>query len=108
MYTFQINSLLSVLSSLISDTSPIWLTRFSDFWDLVGHHTIPYMPDPWPGQEDFQGKIIHSHDYKNLHGYEDKVLVVVGIGNSACDTAVDVSRIAKQGLNLIFCILNNT
>lgn len=61
-----------------------------------GHHGIPYIPDPWPGQEKFQGKIIHAHSYKDLTGYEDKVVAVVGIGNSACDIAVDISRVAKQ------------
>uniref|UniRef100_A0A914CC84 Flavin-containing monooxygenase n=1 Tax=Acrobeloides nanus TaxID=290746 RepID=A0A914CC84_9BILA len=78
-----------------------------------GHHGIPYIPDPWPGQEKFQGKIIHAHSYKDLAGYEDKVVAVVGIGNSACDIAVDISRVAKQvylstrrGTWLFFRLLN--
>lgn len=43
-----------------------------------------------------QGKIIHSHSYKSHVGYEDKTVVVVGIGNSGVDVAVELSRIAKQ------------
>ncbi len=38
----------------------------------VGHHKTPHFPEPWPGQDDFQGRIIHSHSYKDHVGYEDK------------------------------------
>ncbi|CAJ0935891.1 unnamed protein product, partial [Mesorhabditis belari] len=62
----------------------------------TGHHTTPYTPAPWPGQDKFSGKIIHSHSYKDHRGYEDKTVVVVGIGNSGGDIAVELSRIAKQ------------
>ena len=44
----------------------------------------------------FQGKIVHSHDYKDYRGYEDKRVVVVGIGNSGGDVTVELSRIASQ------------
>ena len=46
--------------------------------------------------EKFKGKIVHSHDYKDFHGYEGKRIVVVGVGNSGCDVAVELSRIASQ------------
>uniref|UniRef100_A0A0N5CH67 Flavin-containing monooxygenase n=1 Tax=Strongyloides papillosus TaxID=174720 RepID=A0A0N5CH67_STREA len=61
-----------------------------------GHHAHPHFPEPWPGQDKFQGKIIHSHSYKDHKGYEDKTVVVVGIGNSGGDIAVELSRIAKE------------
>ncbi|CAI2351121.1 unnamed protein product [Caenorhabditis sp. 36 PRJEB53466] len=61
-----------------------------------GHHTIPHWPQKFEGQDDFKGRIIHSHSYKDHRGYEDKVVVVVGIGNSGGDVAVELSRIAKQ------------
>ena len=44
----------------------------------------------------FKGKIIHSHDYKHSAGYEDKRIVIVGIGNSGGDAAVELSRVASQ------------
>ena len=40
--------------------------------------------------------MLHSHDYKNIAGYEDKRIVVVGIGNSGGDAAVELSRVASQ------------
>ncbi|GAB06970.1 SidA/IucD/PvdA family monooxygenase [Gordonia amarae] len=56
-----------------------------------GHHWDPRMPD-FPG--DFDGDIIHSHSYIDPHtplDLHDKRIVVVGIGNSACDIAVELS-----------------
>ena len=46
----------------------------------------------------FKGKIIHSHDYKHASGYEDKRIVIIGIGNSGGDAAVELSRVASQVL----------
>ena len=48
------------------------------------------------GLDKFKGKIIHSHDYKTLTGYEDKRVVIIGIGNSGGDAAVELSRVAKN------------
>lgn len=48
------------------------------------------------GLDSFKGEIVHSHDYKTLTGYEDKRIVVIGIGNSGGDAAVELSRVAKQ------------
>ncbi|CAJ0604335.1 unnamed protein product [Cylicocyclus nassatus] len=61
-----------------------------------GHHALPRMPTPWPGQNSFKGRIIHAHSYRDHKGYEDKIVVVVGAGNSGGDIAVELSRIAKQ------------
>ncbi|EFP10703.1 hypothetical protein CRE_03531 [Caenorhabditis remanei] len=61
-----------------------------------GHHTTPNWPTKFRGQDEFKGRIIHSHSYKDHRGYEDKTVVVVGIGNSGGDVAVELSRIAKQ------------
>ncbi|VDM40357.1 unnamed protein product [Toxocara canis] len=90
------------------DETGKWIVRYVDEsgannaeeFDSVllctGHHTQPYWPQPWKGQELFKGRIIHSHSYKDHQGYEDKVVVVVGIGNSGGDVAVELSRIAKE------------
>ncbi len=48
------------------------------------------------GFDEFQGKKVHTHDYKDHRGYEGKKVVVVGIGNSGLDAAVELSRIADQ------------
>ncbi|KJH42438.1 Flavin-binding monooxygenase-like protein [Dictyocaulus viviparus] len=62
----------------------------------TGHHTDPYWPPPFPGQKSFKGKLIHSHNYSDHKGYEDQTVVVIGIGNSGVDIAVELSKISKK------------
>lgn len=57
-----------------------------------GHHSEPRAPD-CPGQ--FSGEQIHSHAYKIAEPFRGKRVLVVGGGNSACDIAADLSRVAK-------------
>ncbi|NLT05971.1 MAG: NAD(P)-binding domain-containing protein [Solirubrobacterales bacterium] len=60
-----------------------------------GHHWDPRWPEPaFPG--DFDGEITHAHHYKTPEGYEGKNVLVLGIGNSACDIAVETSRVSKM------------
>ncbi|XP_070532004.1 flavin-containing monooxygenase 5-like [Ptychodera flava] len=61
----------------------------------TGHHVDPNVPT-FPGQDDFQGRIIHTHDYKHPRDYEDKRILVIGVGNSGGDAAVELSRIGSQ------------
>ena len=60
-----------------------------------GHHCEPNRPR-LDGEDVFKGRVIHSLDYRDHVGYEDKKVVIVGIGNTGGDTAIDLSRIAKQ------------
>ncbi|XP_064475964.1 flavin-containing monooxygenase 5-like [Ornithodoros turicata] len=60
-----------------------------------GHHVYPLLPR-FTGQEKFKGRIIHTHDYKRPKGYEDRNIVVIGVGNSGGDVAVELSAVAKQ------------
>jgi len=62
-----------------------------------GHHWDPRMPEPaFPGSENFEGEQIHSHDYKHESQLVDKDVVVLGVGNSGMDIAVDASYHAKS------------
>ncbi len=62
-----------------------------------GHHWDPRMPEPpFPGSEDFEGEQIHSHDYKLESQLTDKDVVVLGVGNSGMDIAVDASYYARN------------
>jgi dimethylaniline monooxygenase (N-oxide forming) len=59
-----------------------------------GHHWDPRLPEPpFPGSERFAGVQIHSHDYKGEDPelFRDKRVVVLGMGNSAMDIAVEAS-----------------
>ncbi len=60
-----------------------------------GHHWDALWPDPpYPGE--FGGVQMHAHDYKTWEGFEDKNVLVLGIGNSATDIAVETSRVSKM------------
>ncbi|XP_056383993.1 dimethylaniline monooxygenase [N-oxide-forming] 2-like isoform X2 [Hyla sarda] len=62
-----------------------------------GHHVDPYLPlESFPGIQDFKGRYIHSRYYKKYEEYRGKTVLVVGIGNSAGDIAVEISGVAKQ------------
>ena len=62
-----------------------------------GHHWDARLPEPaFPGSDTFTGRQMHSHDYKDFDGFEDKRVLVLGIGNSACDIAVETSKISER------------
>jgi cation diffusion facilitator CzcD-associated flavoprotein CzcO len=60
-----------------------------------GHHWHPLQPD-LPG--DFSGTQIHAHDYKTVEPYRGKRVMVVGAGNTGCDIAADLSRVASRSV----------
>jgi hypothetical protein len=64
-----------------------------------GHHWDPRWPEPaFPGADTFAGRQMHSHDYVDTQGFEGKKVVVLGMGNSAMDIAVEVSLVTERTL----------
>jgi hypothetical protein len=62
-----------------------------------GHHWDPRWPEPpFPGSDTFAGEQMHSHYYKEETQVADKDVVVLGMGNSAMDIAVDASYHARN------------
>jgi hypothetical protein len=62
-----------------------------------GHHWSPRWPEPaFPGSEEFEGEQIHVHHYREPDVLVGKRVLVLGIGNSAVDVAVESSRIAER------------
>ena len=60
-----------------------------------GHHWDPRWPEPpFPGADGFEGEQIHAHHYREPDVLRGKRVLVLGIGNSATDIAVESSRIA--------------
>jgi hypothetical protein len=59
-----------------------------------GHHWDPRWPEPaFPGADEFSGEQIHAHHYREADVLRGKRVLVLGIGNSATDIAVESSRI---------------
>ncbi len=60
-----------------------------------GHHWDPRWPEPaFAGAEQFAGEQMHVHHYREADVLRGKRVLVLGIGNSATDVAVEASRIA--------------
>jgi dimethylaniline monooxygenase (N-oxide forming) len=61
-----------------------------------GHHWDPRWPEPaFPGQESFTGQQLHAHAYVDNDLFAGKDVVVLGMGNSAMDIAVESSHVAR-------------
>lgn len=76
-------------------TEEIITQTFDGVFIATGHINQPLMPQ-YPGQEKFKGNILHTHSLKEVEEYSDQTVVVVGMGCSALDAAVETSRVAKQ------------
>ncbi len=62
-----------------------------------GHHWDPRRPEPpFPGEDQFEGEQMHVHHYREPDVLRGKRVLVLGIGNSATDVAVESSRIAER------------
>ena len=60
-----------------------------------GHHWDPRWPEPaFPGADEFEGEQMHAHHYREPDVLPGKRVLVLGLGNSAVDIAVESSRIA--------------
>ena len=71
--------------------------HYSDVVVANGHHWDPRWPEPsFPGAATFPGEQIHAHYYRTPDVLLGKRVLVLGIGNSACDIAVESSRVAES------------
>ena len=62
-----------------------------------GHHWNPRWPEPaFPGADRFGGTQTHAHSYVDNEVLRDRDVVVLGMGNSAMDIAVESSYVARN------------
>lgn len=66
----------------------------------TGFNRSPVIPE-WPGQETSLGSIIHSRDYRNAKPYHGKNVLIIGMGNTGAEIALDL---AEQGANAAISI----
>ncbi|MFD8807117.1 flavin-containing monooxygenase [Streptomyces sp. NPDC059597] len=74
-----------------------WLLHASGGRELTGsavvvatgfNHT-PRLPD-WPGLDDWDGEFLHASAYRNARPFADRDVLVVGVGNTGAEIAVDL------------------
>ncbi|MGH2841065.1 MAG: NAD(P)-binding domain-containing protein, partial [Solirubrobacteraceae bacterium] len=62
-----------------------------------GHHWDARWPEPaFPGSDEFTGRQMHAHDYRDNEFMRGKDVVVLGMGNSAMDIAVESGQVARS------------
>ena len=67
---------------------------FDGIMVATGHHCKPHRPQ-LKGLDKFTGTVIHTHSYKRPDAFVDKKVLIVGMGNSAGDAAVELSSVAE-------------
>ena len=83
------------------------IKRVNNFWQIstnksetytaenviiaTGVNRVPHVPT-WKGQEDFKGAIVHSRNYKNTQPFDNQRVLVVGMGNTGAELALDLSE----------------
>lgn len=57
----------------------------------TGLNQAPFQP-PYPGAEAFTGRLVHSKAYRNAEPFADESVLVVGMGNTGAEIALDLSE----------------
>ena len=55
----------------------------------TGFDRVPVLPE-WPGREGFAGRLVHASSYRNPAPYRGKDVLVVGLGSTGNELAVDL------------------
>ncbi|WP_200308370.1 flavin-containing monooxygenase [Streptomyces adelaidensis] len=55
----------------------------------TGYNHTPHVPD-WPGRDTYTGDLLHASAYRNPKPYAGRDVLVVGIGNTGAEIAVDL------------------
>lgn len=55
----------------------------------TGYNHSPRLPD-WPGRDTYTGELLHASDYREPSPYAGKDVLVVGVGNTGAEIAVDL------------------
>jgi indole-3-pyruvate monooxygenase len=55
----------------------------------TGYTRVPLQPT-WPGLDGFRGEVLHSSRYKDGSAWKGKQVLVVGLGNSGGEIAIDL------------------
>ncbi|MGW0751620.1 flavin-containing monooxygenase [Streptomyces sp. NPDC002587] len=57
----------------------------------TGFNHTPALPD-WPGRDTYTGRLLHAADYRDPRPYAGQDVLVVGVGNTGAEIAVDLTE----------------
>jgi putative flavoprotein involved in K+ transport len=57
----------------------------------TGYNHTPRIPD-WPGRDTYTGEFLHAGEYRNAGPYAGRDVLVVGVGNTGAEIAVDLAE----------------
>jgi len=81
----------------------------NDIFDNVvvasGHFSIPFIPE-YDGMNNFPGRILHSHDFRDAEEFRNKNVVVLGSSYSAEDVALQCYKYGAESVTIGY--RNNT
>ncbi|MCX4823843.1 NAD(P)/FAD-dependent oxidoreductase [Streptomyces sp. NBC_01142] len=83
--------------SRIDPSGSDWVLQATGGRELTGRAVVvatgcnhtPQLPD-WPGRESYTGELLHAGAYRNPAPYAGKDVLVVGVGNTGAEIAVDL------------------
>jgi indole-3-pyruvate monooxygenase len=70
-------------------TTPTCVYRSKQVIVATGFNSVPLIPR-WPGQDNYRGRIFHSSEYRNGEPFRGEDVLVVGLGNSGGEIAIDL------------------
>lgn len=68
---------------------PSWLA--DNIIIATGVNRVPFHPH-WDGQENFEGEIVHSRNYSNPKPFLGKKVLIIGMGNTGAEIALDLAE----------------
>ena len=64
-----------------------------------GHFSVPFIPE-YDGMNNFPGRILHSHDFRDAEEFRDKNVIVLGSSYSAEDIALQCYKYGAKSVTI--------
>lgn len=78
-----------LLDTMAGPVEAAWLVAATGIWSK------PFCP-VFPGQQQYTGRMLHARDYRNPTPFQGQRVLVVGVGNSGAEIAVELSEAGIQ------------
>jgi cation diffusion facilitator CzcD-associated flavoprotein CzcO len=97
--SFSIEPMFGEMAKTVRRSDGRWLTTTATGLEILsdnvviatGLNQIPHQP-AYPGAESFTGRLVHSKEYRNPEPFSGEEVLVVGMGNTGAEIALDLSE----------------